>query len=178
MDMDIGGPGLTHNAALKLCLKALLYESEASPAWVYLEEATGVLQLLWQDACEWADDTEPLPEEPKLLEVYEMENYFVRLLQFPAPTTMPETYFAAIAFDPGKRSLFPWRRRRPDLRYLALELGFTLEGTRGTVLGEWTAEGHLNYGNGPDPSVEAFLKSVGELLTDKRELAGAMVPPR
>jgi hypothetical protein len=52
----------------------------------------------------------------------------------------------------------------PDAsRCFTLEHSWTLDGQPATVLAEWTAAGHVNYGDGPPPEQQAFLTALGLL---------------
>jgi hypothetical protein len=52
----------------------------------------------------------------------------------------------------------------PVVRYLTLELGENDLGRRHTVLGEWTPNGHANFGDGPAPIPDHFLQAVCRIL--------------
>ena len=52
----------------------------------------------------------------------------------------------------------------PVLRYVTLELGEDDAGRPRTVLGEWTPDGHRNFGDGPAPDPVQFLQAVCRLL--------------
>ena len=53
-----------------------------------------------------------------------------------------------------------YQRRAGHRRYLILEHSWTLDDQPTTVLAEWTLQGHVNYGPGP----EAFLGSLAQLI--------------
>jgi hypothetical protein len=77
------------------------------------------------------------------------------LVTFPMAMHAAEAHFALITpLDP------------PDARrYITLESSWDAMGDQPrTVLGEWTAEGHLNMGDGPSATPEAFLSRVATLL--------------
>jgi hypothetical protein len=85
-------------------------------------------------------------------------NYLLATIHFPAPLGMTEPHFSAFVFGPIKED---GPLDYLGVRYLILEHSWSLEtaGPR-TVLGEWTKESHLNYGDGPAASVEAFEAAV------------------
>jgi len=74
----------------------------------------------------------------------------VIIIRYPAPQGITETYFTALVFWGDK------------VAYMTLEYGWDSKAACGrTVLGEWDSEGtHHNYGTGPEPSEEAFLRSI------------------
>ena len=72
------------------------------------------------------------------------------VLTLPMPRQPTEAWFAALvgsASDPGY------------LRYFLWEQGESLDGGPRTVVAEWSATGHLNYGDGPP--------FTGDLSTDR-----------
>jgi hypothetical protein len=57
--------------------------------------------------------------------------------------------------------------------FFTLELGMNEEGLARTVLCQWAQEDgqikHINHGNGPQPTRDAFLAAVGQLLSTSTE---------
>ncbi|MGN6545004.1 MAG: hypothetical protein ACTHK7_08135 [Aureliella sp.] len=45
-------------------------------------------------------------------------------------------------------------------RYFTLEKGYSLTNEPRTVFAEWEADRHLNYGDDPEPTVEAFVRRL------------------
>jgi hypothetical protein len=88
------------------------------------------------------------------------------VIMLPPPREMPEAYFVALVVErprPGPR--FHIGRMMDPGRYFTLEMGMDiLSRERRTVLCEWTREAHANFGTGPEPMVEAFVKRVSEIL--------------
>ena len=67
------------------------------------------------------------------------------------------------------------------LRYVTLEKAFDLFGERGdrTILGGWDDDGgHLNFGEGPKPTVEEFEKHVRTLINEPAEPQRTQVSSR
>ena len=73
------------------------------------------------------------------------------LIHFPKPGSPGEPHFVAITTF-------------PRIEYYTLERGLTEGGGERTVLCAWTPRGHENYGTGPEPTPEAFLKALCRLL--------------
>jgi hypothetical protein len=73
------------------------------------------------------------------------------VVTLPPPTDVAEAHLVAITTS-------------PVLRYLTLELGEDDRGGARTVLGEWTPDGHGNFGDGPPPEKMPFLQAVCALL--------------
>ncbi len=76
------------------------------------------------------------------------------LVSLPAPGRVTEAYFVAMVFQPAAPG------EAPLARYFTLEWGLSGEGTPRTMLCEWMAAAHLNYGDGPAPAAESFLQVV------------------
>ena len=86
------------------------------------------------------------------------------VVELPPPTEATEAHFVALvlltdlaALDPGADpASIDWRAR-----FFTLESGFVFPGEPPrTVLGEWTATSHANYGDGPPPELDAFLAAL------------------
>ena len=84
----------------------------------------------------------------------------VALLVFPWPTRPGEAYCAAAirVADPTNDG------STPSVRYLVLEAGLTKDNRPCTYLCEWRDGKHLNYGFGPEATVEAFLSHLEDRL--------------
>ncbi len=72
-------------------------------------------------------------------------------------------YFAAIVLkiqlDDAERP------EKPEILYFTLEKSVHLDQSDRTVMCGWTADdSHLNYGDGPDPGVDAFIEAIDKLL--------------
>lgn len=178
--MDTNALGISHNASFKLALRALLYRSGEGAAWAFTDSANEVLLSLWSDAggiVEEADRREPQGLEARRL--YEDGGYSVRIICCPAPSDLGENHFVAVAYKRGRPHILPWKRQREKVRYLALEYGIDWGGGPRTVLGEWTASGHINYGAGPEPTEDAFVTALTPILTgDLAATAGYVSPER
>ncbi len=81
------------------------------------------------------------------------------LIRFPEPLYPAEAHLAAVM------PCEPVGRRR----YFVLERSVTLQGETATVLGEWAAGSHINYGTGPAPDMQAFLAAVRQLTAGRRQ---------
>lgn len=87
------------------------------------------------------------------------------VFELPPPRAVAEAHMTAMVV------LADLSRTRPDRdelesRYFTLEKGVSLDGAPWTVLGEWTKDGsHLNLGDGPEPTVEAFVAAITQFLS-------------
>lgn len=177
MDEDLR---FTHNAAMKLGLRDLLFRSKVRPAWVFSDQAAAVLQDLWSNVAGALKESEVRkPEGLDVMGTQEVERYFVRVVQFPPPENRGDNYFGAVAYRPGRKRFLLPKAVSPSVRYLALEYGLSFPDEKPmTVLGEWSAIGHLNYGGGPEPTPEAFLGAIRLILREERTVEGGYISPR
>lgn len=84
------------------------------------------------------------------------------ILEFPVPGEITETYFTALLVMISLGEELP-EPNRVEARYLTLEKGASLDGAPRTVLCEWTSTSHLNFGDGPTPTLLAFTDALEKL---------------
>jgi hypothetical protein len=112
-----------------------------------------LLRAWWQDVGESLPAQDRLPHDGLQSELANAGNVPVLLVTMPAACHAAEAHFVAVAPDV-----------KPDAwRCFTLEHTWTLDDQPATVLGEWTATGHVNYGDGPPPERQAFLEALGSL---------------
>lgn len=85
------------------------------------------------------------------------------LVRMPTPRFPSEAYMACIVLKVSQLDQ-PSPNVKPEVRYFTLEKSMGEKGEDRTVLGEWAGENHLNYGYGPEPQAEAFMRAVSALL--------------
>lgn len=80
------------------------------------------------------------------------------VIELPTPIHATEAFHVVVT----RESLGPGR-------YFVLELGKRSDGEPRTVLCEWVADTHQNYGDGPLPTIEGVIEAIGErLLANER----------
>lgn len=87
------------------------------------------------------------------------------IIELPEPIATTEAYMVAIV---QLRDLIDPRSddREAERRYFTLEHSAHREAPH-TVLAEWTDQGsHINMGEGPEPTVDAFVAELAKLLLD------------
>ncbi len=103
----------------------------------------------------WRAVGEQLPESERLdgtglaASVHALENGQIVLVTLPHAEHTTEVHFAAITVLEGQAP-----------RFFVLEHSWTLADEPSTVLCEWTEKGHSNFGTGPSPEPQAFLRAV------------------
>jgi hypothetical protein len=118
---------------------------------------------MWTDLGKRLPDSERMPDEQISGQLRQSGAFEVVIVTLPAPATVTEAYFTAIAFGPLATLGFSAdTTQKLPVRYLTLEFGFTMpDDPPRTVLGEWTREqAHYNMGTGPEPTADAFFEAV------------------
>lgn len=80
-------------------------------------------------------------------------------IRMPEPKDWSEAFFVAVVF---KKPSAMFRRKRPgEVQYFILEKGRT---ESSTVLCRWDNNRHINLGEGPEPVLEEFKKSIKKFI--------------
>lgn len=88
------------------------------------------------------------------------------VLKMPPPQEAAECHMVALValMDVATESPTEWKRATPPARFFTLERGMHMGGQLRTVLCEWSDSAHSNLGDGPEPTVDAFIQAlVGRL---------------
>jgi hypothetical protein len=80
------------------------------------------------------------------------------ILKMPSPVAAAEAYLVGVLLTGLQEAQDA--ESKVCFRYFTLEHGANLDGTTRTVLCEWADGGHLNFGDGPRPTVEAFINAL------------------
>lgn len=127
------------------------------------------LKSLFESVCERCDERAKPDFIASDIHVHAVRAgvYPCAVVEMPTPRTTTEAFFTALVMliDPATSSL-PEERKNVPARYFTLEKGFSLDGTPRTVLGEWTTESHLNYGDGPEPTLESFVERIAAMCSE------------
>lgn len=110
------------------------------------------LATVWDRVGETVPPDDRLPSDGLDVAYHALAGQDVLLVTLPAPDAPTEAHFVALVGDP--------------VRFFTLEDAYSpLDGSRYTVLGEWTDSGsHVNHGPGPAPEPGLFLAAIGERL--------------
>ncbi|WP_229927881.1 hypothetical protein [Kitasatospora indigofera] len=113
------------------------------------------LVAMWNGFGESLPLEDRLPSDGLSGRILDHAGHRLLLVTLPAPAASAEAYFAAVVLPRGVSTC----------RFLTLEYSVSpIDGTSGTVLGEWSSEGHHNLGQGPEPMPDLFLEAIGRLL--------------
>ena len=161
-----------HGVGFKMFLYRWFFEDNHGAEWAFRADADHQVRRFWEWAGEHlaVQDRRP-PVGMAALGTHSIEGYTVRIFRCPEPRYFALNHFVAIARKRGRRSLLTLRRTPDDVRYIALESSTRViceEGAPPSLLGEWTRGFHINYGAGPEPSEEAFVKSIEPVLADRQ----------
>jgi hypothetical protein len=112
------------------------------------------LRGLWDQVGERLPEADRLAPDGLHAEYRHHPDARLVLVTMPQARHMVEVHFAVIAAIGD------------TVRYLTLEESWSPVRERDTVIGEWTEQGHLNFGPGPvPPDKELFLQRVLDMLT-------------
>ncbi|MGE3806120.1 MAG: hypothetical protein AB7K24_15725 [Gemmataceae bacterium] len=89
--------------------------------------------------------------------------YPCAMVELPPPRGVTEAYFTAAVLLADLDSVTSEEQELP-LRYFTLEKGANLGDGSRTVLCEWNEQSHLNYGDGPEPDVQAFARAIEKMV--------------
>jgi hypothetical protein len=119
--------------------------------------AKRLLLDLWKRVGDLSDE-ETLPSNGLACSVTQLDDRrTVAIVTMPPAERITEAHFIGVVFIVVRAPF----RRRIQIRYFTLEHSEDLEhGSPTTMLCEWRGETHVNYGEGPEPSEEAFLDAL------------------
>ncbi len=107
-----------------------------------------------------SDDT--LNAQEIVVATLRLANFPAILVTMPTPRAAAEAHFIGVVLtgaldeDNTQKALAH--------RYFTLECGINLDSTLRTVMCEWADGSHLNYGDGPPATSDAFLQAMTEKL--------------
>ncbi|MFJ8043894.1 hypothetical protein ACIRBX_25670 [Kitasatospora sp. NPDC096147] len=113
------------------------------------------LESLWDGFGGTLPPEDRLPSDGLSGQHVDRAGHRLLLVTLPEPIAAAEAHFVAVVQVRGEEAC----------RFLTLERSESpVDGSVGTVLGEWSAEGHVNFGAGPAPRPELFLSAIDALL--------------
>ena len=87
------------------------------------------------------------------------------VIEFPEPQALAEAHLIGIVVKVKLSSgAFADDPTQVVSRYFTLEKSITITNLPRTVLGEWRDQEHSNYGDGPEPDVDAFVAVLADYV--------------
>jgi hypothetical protein len=104
--------------------------------------------------------------------------YPCAVVEMPQPQAMTEAYFTAAVLLVDAADESPHLVGAP-VRYFTLEKSFDLDGNAIAMMCEWGKDGsHANFGGGPPPRLDDFVKAVEHLLKNQAPRGGVNFAPK
>lgn len=85
------------------------------------------------------------------------------ILKMPTAVGPAEAHFVGVLLTNFQQSADA--ANEVTFRYFTLEHGMNLDGTVRTVMCEWAKGSHLNFGDGPPATVEAFVEAIERIIS-------------
>jgi hypothetical protein len=167
---DLDEPRCHHYALAHYVLRSVAFDDPLAYLGILASpDAHKFLAHLLRSVSERCKNEQPdFAAEDIAIHPVRVGQYPCAVIELPQPRATAEAYFTAAVLLADLQDQVPESAQR-KLRYFTLEKGFVLNGPPRTVLCEWTSEGsHVNYGDGPLPQLEAFVRAVEELLSRSR----------
>lgn len=127
-------------------------------------DAEAFFEAVLQDVCEHCHCQPPFAASSIQVHTVRIQNSPCAVIELPEPGGMTEAFMVALVVLIDIESGEPPNPEDVEARYFTLEQGFTLSNEPRTVLAEWDSQRHSNYGDGPEPTVEAFVRALGGQL--------------
>ena len=148
-------------------LPEAFWEGPARVATTLLSpDGTRFLKALWAEvgaACE-EKGRRPLPHEGLRVEIQPRDGRVMAVVTLPLALNVTEASHVALVLSPPRRRWLVLKTP-PGADYFTLEVGSCSDGSPRTVLGAWTSDGrHLNLGDGPEATPEAFADAIAAHL--------------
>jgi hypothetical protein len=128
-------------------------------------DAISFLTDVWKQVdehCRERGETSTINPAEFVVHKFCIDNYPCAILEMPEPWFVTGAHFVALVLMVPLDQIDPADRDAP-LFYYTLERGASLDGTPRTVLCSWTKEGtHCNFGDGPLPTLDAFVEVLEE----------------
>lgn len=169
---DLDEPRCHHYTLAHYALRSVAFDDPLAYLGILVSpDARSFLAHLLRSVSEHCKEQEPQPDfgiEDITVHPVRVGRYPCAVIELPRPRAITEAYFTAAVLLADPADGLPVSTPM-ELRYFTLEKGFVLAGPPRTVLCEWTSEGtHVNYGDGPVPQLEAFVRAVAESVSRSR----------
>ena len=148
------GPRLHHYAFAHKIIPSTFFQYPANFIMMLSHRADEFLHEVWNNLGQNLEPEDIVVPEGLACEVRRVEGSKLgALISLPPPQRVTEAYFVAPVFQP------PMEGKEAQARYITLEYNPEMDSM--SALGEWTAgDSHLYMGEGPEPNLEDFWKTV------------------
>jgi hypothetical protein len=154
---EAGSPRYQHYGFAHRMVPNLVFSRQADVLSAFDNHGQEFVEALWEDAGKIAarNGQETIPKAGIEFSKEKANNMTLYLIKLPPPLAMTEAYFIAVVAKEG------------SVRYFTLEKTISLADKGkddATVLGGWTKDRkHMNYGPGPKPEKEEFVKKLASM---------------
>ncbi len=123
------------------------------------------LNDLWAQVCKNCDKEgqSSFSIDDVMIDTIRIGDYPAVLVTMPKPHHVTEAHMVCIVLMVPLADM-KQNGKVMKIHYFTLEKGATEEGQERTVLCEWDEDTHYNYGDGPDPTPEAFIETIIQRL--------------
>ena len=157
---DEDGPSV-HYALAHLALRHMaLAEPLQTLAILASPEAEKFLALLLEDVAEKCEVRANFKASAIQVHRLRVNDFPCAILEFPQPQNTTEAFMVALVVMLDASTEDISETEEVEARYFTLEKGFTMTDEPRTVLGEWTHESHINYGDGPPADLKSFVEAL------------------
>jgi hypothetical protein len=152
--------------------QALLEDPLRCLALLASEDSQAFLEFLFNSACELCSERTKEKPDFQATDVHvhrlRVTDFPCVIIEMPRPIATSEAFFTALVAYIDRGSEITPATVVPA-RYFTLEQGFNVDENPRTVLCEWTTTNHVNYGDGPKPTIDDFANSLAKFGAPKRE---------
>ncbi|PHS01348.1 MAG: hypothetical protein COA78_22695 [Blastopirellula sp.] len=126
------------------------------------------LEHILNSVCDQLNCLADFSPDSLVVHTVRVKNYPCTIIEMPDPNPeSAEAYFVALVILLNPDEQPPNDPTLAPARYFTLERGVSvrIDDPPRTVLAEWSKDGHANFGDGPEPTVEHFAHSIVQLIS-------------
>lgn len=170
-DVDSDGPSVHYLLAHRVLPAVFHSQPFKTMAGLGSPDSQGFLQFALSLASR--DGHSPFPVSDLQVHRARVHHCPAAILEMPPPREPAEAYFVAMVVPMPGSGAEAADGSVVTTRYITLERTTQLPGVaeQESVLGEWTTDGHANFGEGGPPTVENFLRQIEKLVPTERPTA-------
>lgn len=120
------------------------------------------LEALLQDVIDQCQRRTTFDAESIKVHQKRVHAYPTAVLKLGEPIEVADAYMVALVLLVDTSAGLPADSDPIKARFFTLEKGVSMANEPRTVLGEWNADSHANFGNGPAPTVDDFVAAMAQ----------------